>query len=482
MNIWITSLKKSIEHLETLDSVFSTFDYPEKVEYLRNQSKIQELNNIFPPPFTEKLYYGDDGRQMILNDIFEYIFSARGYFYMLENPEVEKKKTFLKMVLYFINQLMIFESISVNQSLRNQVLDSLRNKIGEAFFADAKSKKAYDGLKQFAGDVHFDTSDLNIVPGDIVQILGLRNSEKALKRFDNYSDSLLPKLPHGLWRELIVYIQLLRINAGYILPLLLSQRIISRIESPLKPPDFLVIKHTGELVGVEVGGGKETQSSNFSTMLQCQMVTAQNLSIPPRCPICGKWVGFCDKVIDEYSNIDNPLYYINEDIRCAHECEIYSYNQVLQGVCPYIKYKGKIDSTTAPKQKINFKAEYHYHYSCILRTKDKTALADIESQKLRYERQRSRLDDTTDVARRGWINCLKTNYPHFDGLNGLRNYTRENLVCYSKYMGNRNCDKCDFRVDCKRVSKIIPLLDSVNSEDRLRLLEELKKIIIGAND
>ena len=34
MDILLNSMKKSIEHLEALDNVFSTFDYPEKNEYL----------------------------------------------------------------------------------------------------------------------------------------------------------------------------------------------------------------------------------------------------------------------------------------------------------------------------------------------------------------------------------------------------------------------------------------------------------------
>lgn len=124
-----------VEHLEELDSVFSTFQYPEKEKYLRNREKIKELNvKIQNSKFTDQLYYGDDGRQMILNDIMEYIFNGRGYFYMWKGTEIEKKNNFVKIVLYFINQLMILESISVNYELRNKVLDSLKNRIGDDDF------------------------------------------------------------------------------------------------------------------------------------------------------------------------------------------------------------------------------------------------------------------------------------------------------------------------------------------------------------
>jgi hypothetical protein len=477
MDIFIKSLKKSIEHLEELDSVFSTFSYPDKEEYLRNREKINELNVKIPnSKFTDELYYGDDGRQMILNDIMEYIFNGRGYFYMWKGTEIEKKNNFVKIVLYFINQLMILESISVNYELRNKVLDSLKNRIGEDdFFKDINSKKTFESLMQFQGDVHFDTAKTNIVPEAIQTQLGLSDVD-VLNRFDKYTDSLIPKLPHGLWRELIVYIQLLRINAGYILPLLLNQRIISKNDF-LKPPDFLIIKDDGSLIGVEVGSGKEEQSSNFSAKLKCQMITAENSNIPPRCPICGKWILFCDKVIEEFSDLDNPLLYKYDDVRCAHDCDKFSYEQVLAGECPYIKYRGKISSSLNPKQKINFeKSYYHYHYSCILDKNDTTAKNEILRQKNRWEAHKESRG-TNETSKRMTINCLKTNYPYFDGLEKIENYNKKNLICYSKYLKNKSCEKCKFDTDCQRLSKIIPLIDSEETGDKEQLKMEIRKLI-----
>lgn len=475
MDILLKALKKSVQHLEVLDSVFATFDYPEKSEYIRNREKIKELNSAHSESLTNELYYGDDGRQMILNDILEYIFSARGYYYMWKPADVDKKKIFVKIVLHFVNQLMILESISVDSNLRNKVLDSLRNKFGENdFFLNENSKTTFEALRLFAGDVHFNTSDSNAVPEAIIRQLGLSDKKNVLKRFDGYLDSLLPKLPHGLWRELIVYVQLLRLNAGYILPLLLNQRIISK-DDALKPPDFLVIKENGELVGVEVGGGKETQSSNFSTKMKCQMVTAMNTNIPPRCPICGKWILFCDKVIEEYSDLEDPLFHIYDDLRCAHDCEIYSYEQVISGECPYIKYRGKIDRNTNPKQEIKFASDYHYHYSCILKTNDSIAKQEIDRQKQRWENHLERRGSEENTTRSMTINCLKTNYPYFEGLKGLENYSRKKLSCYSKYLQNKNCERCAFKVDCKRLSIIVPLIDSEENTEQLK--EELKRLI-----
>jgi hypothetical protein len=207
------------------------------------------------------------------------------------------------------------------------------------------------------------------------------------------------------------------------------------------------------------------------------MITAQNSNIPPRCPICGKWILFCDKVIEDFSDLDNPLLYKYEDVRCAHDCDKFSYEQVIAGGCPYIKYRGKISPDVSPKQKINFKkSEYHYHYSCILDKDDTVAKNEILRQKNNWEtHKRSR--GTNETSRRKTINCLKTNYPYFDGLKEIENYTKKNLTCYSKYLKNKSCEKCKFEIDCERLSKIIPLIDSEETSDKEQLKIEIKKLI-----
>lgn len=479
MDELLKSLKRSVKHLETLDKVFGTFEYPEKDAYLRNRQKIRELNAAYSKKLTDELYYGDDGRQMILNDILEYIFTARGYFYMWRIKDIEKKRNFVKLVLYFINQLMIFESISVNHNLRNRVLDELQSKIGAEFFLNENSQITFDALKRFKGYVHLPTQKTNIVSDRIIAQLGLETNEKALARFDAYTDSILPKLPHGLWRELIVYLQLLRINAGIVIPMLLNQRIISKNDF-MKPTDFLVITDSGDLVAVEVGGGKDTQTSNFSARMKCQLVTATNTNIPPRCPICGKWVTFCDKVIEEFSDLDDPLYHIYDDVRCAHDCELYTYDQVLAGECPHVKYRGLIskESNRVQETKFTEKYEFHYHYSCILKSKDTMALNEIKRQKKRWEAHLKKVGSIDENSRRLTINCLKTNYPYFDGLDGLKNYNQDNLICYSKYLNNDNCPQCPFEAECKKLSILYPLIDEIEIEDnREQLKEELKKLI-----
>ena len=82
----------------------------------------------------------------------------------------------------------------------------------------------------------------------------------------------------------------------------------------LKPPDYLVIDKSKQLYGIEVGGGKEAQSSNFASDTGSKMLTTENTKVRPRCPICGEWILFCQKVISDCCDIENnPLLRINKE-------------------------------------------------------------------------------------------------------------------------------------------------------------------------
>ena len=92
-----------------------------------------------------------------------------------------------------------------------------------------------------------------------------------------------------------MYVFLIRTDIGYVIPLLLSQRLIGR-KGSLIPPDFLVITYDKNLYGIEVGIKKEIQSGSFS--LQSNIPTATidtiNSRSSDRCPICKRWIPFCE--------------------------------------------------------------------------------------------------------------------------------------------------------------------------------------------
>ena len=115
---------------------------------------------------------------------------------------------------------MIYDSITVDVDLRNKILEELGDQIPEI-----KEEEYYDQLKEFKGSV------------------GLKKGESdAPTELNKYFDTLLPKTAGGLWHELLAYIFLLRNDVGYIVPLLLSQRLLS-LEGHIVPPDFLIITY-----------------------------------------------------------------------------------------------------------------------------------------------------------------------------------------------------------------------------------------------
>jgi len=127
-------------------------------------------------------------------------------------------------------------------------------------------------------------------------------------------------------------------DLGYILPLLLSQKFFSGTDV-LVPPDYLIITKNKHIYGVEVGIKKEIQSGGFSlkTNIPTATIDTINSRCSDRCPICKKWILFCDKVIDGYSDFDSDLTHTKE-IKCLRDCDNIPRPDILNGRCPYSKY------------------------------------------------------------------------------------------------------------------------------------------------
>jgi len=233
---------KSINHLRELHKTFLIKDnYSSEKDfevYLENTKKLAKL---FSQPEVEiyKQLYREKSRQMILADILEYILLSRGLFFLTDGTTKHekkqlKKKLFIKSILYFVNLLMSYESMTVDDKIRKRFLENLAKSIPEL-----KKESKYEELLNFKGKV------------------GLTQKESdASEDLNKYFDSILPKTAGGLWHELLVFIFLIRYDLGYVVPLLLSQKFISA-NSVLVPPDFLIITKDKDVYGIEVGIKKE---------------------------------------------------------------------------------------------------------------------------------------------------------------------------------------------------------------------------------
>ena len=370
------NLECSIGHLETLHNTFvaeNNFSDSEKLDYWIYRENLEKFSSIVSELEIPGQLYAQKGRQMILADILEYIFLGRGYYSI---KTLEHKQKFTKSILYFVNLLMCYESMTKSSNIRKNFLTQLKLKIPQI-----GDEELFEDLINFHGSV------------------GLKKGDSdADDVMNDYFDTLLPKTAGGLWHELLVYVFLLRNDIGYIVPLLLNQRLLGKNDN-LVPPDFLIISHDKRIYGVEVGRKKEIQSGSFSlkTAIPTASIDTENSRSSDRCPICKRWIPFCDFVINNYSNFDFKIEKIES--RCLEKCTIFRNKEnIKKGVCPYTKYSRK-KANTLDYTHHKYADGLHYHYQCVLNNVD----ANIKEKIIAA-------DDTI---------ALKTHYPYYSGLDDL---------------------------------------------------------------
>jgi hypothetical protein len=363
-----------ILHLNSLNEVFTcedNFNEDDKIDFKLYKFNLEQLNDVFNSLSFVNTIYDEKDRQMILADFIEYIFFGRGYYSIKKKDDMG---LFIKSLLYFVNLLMCYDMITVSTNTRNKILSKLSKNI-----PSINNEPLFNNLLSYQNKV------------------GLPKSN-AGQRLDNYFDSLLPKTAGGLWHELLVFSFLIRIDIGYIIPLLLTQRFMN-VKRSIIPPDFFILTKDKHIYGVEVGTKKEIQSGAFSlqTAIPTATIDTINSRTSDRCPICGKWILLCPQVIKKYSsNLDEKI--LKKEIRCLDECEIYATEFIVRGICPYTKYS-RNQARTLDHAQHKFADGLHYHYNCVLNNIDKESKEKI-------------IKAEDNIA-------LKTHYPYYYGLEGL---------------------------------------------------------------
>lgn len=331
----IRNLAVAAQHISILDNVFRKNYAPYTVasKKLESVPLYDELRKEIYAGGKKRGVYGY-GRQMILGDLIQYIFTGRGYYFAVRGKE--QRESFISMILYVCNLLILMEDISVEVKLRNTMLDMLKKKIGSDFFEDNEQENSFKALRAYKG---------------------LITPEKG-EEYDNIIDSMLPKRV-GVIPELLVYIFLTRKNYGYVVPLLHSQRLLGN-QGYIVPPDFLLLRAKGEIFGIEVGRGKEQQMGSFSTITSIPVFTTGIGSFdqpqPYRCGKCLRWIIYCDEVVSLCSRNEDPE---GEYVDC-NNCSIYKGNMdEALSKCPYVVYHGRaLDYYGRMK-------ELRYHYNCV---------------------------------------------------------------------------------------------------------------------
>lgn len=343
MRLLLNRLEIAVKHLKILDEVLTQ----KSEEYQAMSQKIESLGEQYEN-FAKELYVGGKkrgrressyGRQMILGDLIEYIITGRGYYFALRSEE--NMIAFTKIIYYVVNQLLIQENISVEPTIRRVLMEKLKNCIPTQYlFEDEKQKERFEALMAYKEVV-----------------VGGKGREYELTL-----DSLLPKRI-GTPRELLVYAFLIRRRFGFVVPLLLIQRLLGGTRE-IAPPDFLLIRDKGEVFGVEVGAGKEAQSRGFSVLSSIPVFLAEPSDFQPyRCERCRKWITYCDEVIEKFANgldVSRPTY-----MQCS------SCSRFLDGKCPDIVYHGQAKNYAGQM------VTRRFHYRCV-----KKELSELVSEKL----------------------------------------------------------------------------------------------------
>lgn len=335
MELLLEKLGLSVEHLLCLDRTFQKCSG----EYKRISDKLlsPEFKNIYLE-ISRELYAGGKkahgnmklARQMILGDIVEYIFTGRAFYFACKSED--NFKNFIKLIFYIVNQLLIMDSITVNNSLRKCYISNL---------LECKIPK----------DILFEKKDDYELAKELLNT-DTKLNDKNWKRYDAFIDSILPKTL-GCPKELVVFAELIRMKVGIILPLLLVQRLFNE-RNPIAPPDFLLLKNNKEIYGIEVGYNKEGQSREFSlrTSIPTFAVDLEE-NMHNRCPVCGEFILYCDRFIENYSNGCNVA------LKCE-QCPDFD-----NGNCLYSTYYGKYSGYNYNGEKIDEKKCMHYHTKCV---------------------------------------------------------------------------------------------------------------------
>lgn len=253
----------SIKHLSILNETFSDDEnFSDKDDHELYVENLQEIESISKKIGFASELYSEDDRQMKLADVLEYIFFSRGIFSLIDNKNQLIKKNipdYLKLILRFVNLLMLYEVMTTDVRLRNTYLQNLRKKLKVL----AKEKNLKKLLKWN-------------------KWVGLTEKETPRGAPNDYFDSLLPKTAGGLWHEMLVFAFLLKYNAGYIFPLLLHQKVIS-LDQKLSPPDLIILhKKTNRYYGIEIGNLKERQSGGFMALLMKITLKKKIKAIDPK--------------------------------------------------------------------------------------------------------------------------------------------------------------------------------------------------------
>jgi len=338
----IRRYRRAAKHLALVDSFLLDNDQ----DYKRNESKLTALGSDYLA-FCRELYFGGSksrgdnrgSRQMLLSDIVQYIITSRGLYFARQDDQHRKK--FIEIVMRLLNQWLIMDSFGPKESIaqRKQLMKNLKDSIGKSFF-------------EGGDDYHIDRfEEMFNYNDDLIPKPPNPNppSDAVLEAYD----SLFPKIRGGPI-ELLVYLYLFQRRLGFVVSLLTQQLLFNGNRKARALPDLLLLRTKGEVIGLEIGRGKEKQSADFSLLTAVPTFSVDLVERQPfRCDGCGKWITYCDRVIELYAKDGVPKDH-NYSIDCV-DCPYFD-----SGNCRDITYYGD-----ELKNRYGVERVARYHFRCI---------------------------------------------------------------------------------------------------------------------
>lgn len=373
MRIINEKLKETIEFLEHFDNAWRSSSIPDPPKnFIQKKLPIADdlMNNS---GISSELFNLEKAGVTYGSDLLTYIFTSRLGISLEEKlKNNEKLDSVNKFWLGFVNYLLITNVFSPNEGIdqkdlgtgryagvqskirkevtREILLQKLENrdpaKIMEYIIENGRMKRGNAvslyksrlkeigrnlGLGEKELDVNKDPLKEKITSADKEKISEwIRDLAKDSEVWKGLAKKFVPlKTPGfllknvGLARELFVFLKLVYEDLGYVIPLLLDQRLYSRLdkaytnwETPkdryvLYPPDFLLARQ-GKIFGLELGRGKPEQISTFASVSgiptgyisphfgNSKLDTMRDFGI--KCNLCFLCFTLCKKYISMFPN------------------------------------------------------------------------------------------------------------------------------------------------------------------------------------
>jgi len=369
-------LKETINFLKYFDDAWhsESLPNPPKDSIRSRLNNIKSLSNN--QEVSKDLFNFEEAGVIYTSDIITYLFTSRLAISLEDKiEEPDRLDEIYKFWLDCINYLLATNIFPPNDNIDQKDLGAgkydnihskLRKEITREIFLEelnnGSSEKVYDlfgyiiengriynsrskslkknQLKKIGKELGLKEEDMKLLKEDLIELMKDVDYEKISswieslpadsEIWEGLSKNFMPlRTPGfllknvGLARELFVFLKLINTDLGYIIPLLLNQRLYSRLDKPYKdynppidkyvlyPPDFLIARE-GKIIGVELGRGKPELISTFASVtgfptvyINLQVVNEKfdvERDFGFKCNLCFLSFSLCDEFISRFPN------------------------------------------------------------------------------------------------------------------------------------------------------------------------------------